>query len=326
MDMDCSILLATRDRSASLERTLASIAAQKAPGISWEVLVADNGSSDDTPAVLEGWAGRLPLRTATEPVPGKNRALNRVLGMARGTLLLFTDDDVVLAPGWLAAHAAAAARWPGHQIFGGIIRPRFPPDPPAWAAREPFASVLFAAYDFGGTEAPTDQLPFGPNYSLRAECLTATAFDDAVGPNGSEYAMGGETELLRRLARGGAKAVYVPDALVEHVVRPEQLTEQFVLDRARRFGRGLVRMGDVTWSPHRLFGAPRYLTRQLLEAWVARAAARLRGDAHRRLVADFRCQVVLGSIAECRETGRPLDPATAERGAGRGHPIAPAIR
>ena len=207
MDMDCSILLATRDRSASLERTLASIAAQKAPGISWEVLVADNGSSDDTPAVLEGWAGRLPLRTATEPVPGKNRALNRVLGMARGTLLLFTDDDVVLAPGWLAAHAAAAARWPGHQIFGGIIRPRFPPDPPAWAAREPFASVLFAAYDFGGTEAPTDQLPFGPNYSLRAECLTATAFDDAVGPNGSEYAMGGETELLRRLARGGAKAV-----------------------------------------------------------------------------------------------------------------------
>jgi GT2 family glycosyltransferase len=259
---------------------------------------------------------------AAEPAPGKNRALNRALGMARGALLLFTDDDVILAPGWLAAHAAAAARWPGHQIFGGIIRPLFPPDPPGWAVHEPFASVLFAAYDLGKTEGPTDDLPFGPNYSLRAECIRAAAFDDGVGPNGSEYAMGGETELLRRLAHGGAKAVYVPDAIVEHVVRPEQLTEQFVLERARRFGRGLVRMGDVSWSPHRLFGAPRYLTRQLLEAWVARAGARLRGDARRRLVAEFRYRVVLGSIAECRETGRPLDPATAARGADRRDAVA----
>ena len=309
--MDCSVLLATRDRAASLERTLASLAAQEAPGLTWEVLVADNGSTDDTPAVLERWAGRLPLRTATEPAPGKNRALNRVLGMARGALLLFTDDDVVVAPGWIAAHAAAAARWPGHQIFGGIIRPLFPPDPPEWAVRQPFASVLFAAYDLGVTERPTGELPFGPNYGLRSECLRAAAFDDGVGPNGREYAMGGETELLRRLARGGAKAVYVPDAVVEHVVRPEQLTEQFALARARRFGRGLVRMGDVPWSPHRLFGAPRYLTRALLEAWVARAVARLRGEAHRRLLTEFRYRVVLGSIAECRETGRPLDPATA---------------
>ena len=324
--MDCSILLATRDRSASLDRTLASLAAQEAPGITWEVVVVDNGSTDDTPAVLEHWADRLPLRAAAEPAPGKNRAVNRAVGMARGGLLLFTDDDVVVAPGWLAAHAAAAARWPGHQIFGGIIRPLFPPDPPEWARHEPFVSVLFAAYDLGPAEGPTDRLPFGPNYSLRAECLRAAAFDEGVGPNGSEYAMGGETELLRRLARGGARAVYVPAAIVEHVVRPEQVTEQFVLERARRFGRGLVRMGDVTWSPHRLFGAPRYLTRQLLEAWVARAGARLRGDPRRRLVAEFRYRALLGSIAECRETGRPVDPSAAGREADRRDAVTQAIR
>src|SRR5512142_2170521 len=217
--MDCSILLATRDRAASLDRTLASIAAQVAPGVEWEVLVDDNGSTDATAAVLQRWATRVPLRSVTEPVPGKNRALNRALGLARGGLLLFTDDDVVALPGWIAAHAAAAARWPDHQIFGGCIQPRFPPDPPAWALRSPFVSVLFAAYDPGGTEGPTAELPFGPNYSLRAACLDARGFDASVGPNGSEYPMGGETELLRRLARGGARAIYVPDAKVEHIVR-----------------------------------------------------------------------------------------------------------
>lgn len=324
--MDCSILLATRNRAASLDQTLASIAAQEAPGIEWEVLVADNGSTDDTAAVIERWAARVPLRSVSEPAPGKNRALNRALGMARGGLLLFTDDDVVAMPGWIAAHVAAAARWPDHQIFGGLIRPRFPPDPPAWALRDPFVSVLFAAYDPGGREGPTAELPFGPNYSLRTECLRATGFDEDVGPNGSEYPMGGETELLRRLARGGARAIYLPDARVEHMVRPEQLTERFALERARRFGRGLVRMGDVTWSPHRLFGAPRYLTRQLVESWIARTTARLGRDPFRRLVAEFRYRAVLGSLAECRESGRPFEPGSSGPGVDGADAIPEAIR
>lgn len=324
--MDCSILLATRDRAASLDRTLASIAAQTAPGIAWEILVADNGSTDETGAVLERWAARVPLRSVTEPAPGKNRALNQALGMARGGLLLFTDDDVVAQPGWIAAHAAAAARWPEHQIFGGRITPRFPPGPPAWALREPFVSVLFAAYDPGGAEGPTTELPFGPNYSLRAECMRGTGFDAAVGPNGSEYAMGGETELLRRLARAGARAVYVPGAAVEHMVRPEQLTERFALERARRFGRGLVHLGDVTWSPHRLFGAPRYLTRLLIEAWLARTAARVGRDPYRRLVTEFRYRAVLGTLAECRESGRPCEPERPARTDGPADAIRAATR
>ena len=72
-------------------------------------------------------------------------------------------------------------------------------------------------------------------------------------------------------------------------------------------------MGDVAWSPHRLFGAPRYLTRQLVEAWIARAAARLGRDRFRRLVAEFRYRALLGAMAECRETGRPAEPASSDR-------------
>lgn len=309
--IDCSVLLATRDRQRSLDRTLASLERQVAPGITWEVLVADNGSTDDTVASLARWSERLPLRWAVEPMPGKNRALNRVLSLTRGRLLLFTDDDVVLAPGWMAAHAGAAARWPNHAIFGGVIRPLFPVPHPAWAAQEPFRSILFAAYEHGTVELPTTHLPFGPNYAVRAPVLVSAGFDAAVGPNGAEYAMGGETEMLRRLTRQGARTVYVPSAVVEHVVRPEQLTHAFVAARAGRFGRGLVRLGDVEWSPHRLFGAPRYLFRQAVQTWLARGWAGLTGGPDERLASEFAYRTVLGSIAECRETGWPLPPSGA---------------
>lgn len=309
--MDCSILLATRDRAASLDRTLASIAAQATEGIRWEVLVADNGSTDGTAAILDRWAERLPLRWAIEPRPGKNRALNRVLGMAHGRLLLFTDDDVIAAPHWIASHWTAAAHWPACDIFAGVIRPQFPARPPEWTRREPFRSVLFAAYEYERDEGPIEHLPFGPNYAIRSLLLGRETFDGTVGPNGSEYAMGGETELLRRLRAKGARTAYVPGAVVEHIIRPEQLSEEFVVARAGRFGRGLVRLGDVEWSPHRLFGVPRYLIRQLVEVWLRRVRARLRGDRFERLAADFAYHTVLGSMAECRESGWPLPPASA---------------
>jgi len=302
------VLLATRDRAASLDSTLESLAAQVAPGTAWEVLVADNGSRDATATALARWSRRLPLRWVGEPRPGKNRALNRLLPMARGRLLLFTDDDVLFAPGWIAGHAAAAARWPDHAIFAGVVRPLFPAPPPSWAMRARFQSILFAAYEHGAVEQPTSQLPFGPNYAIRASTICSTRFDDSVGPNGAEYPMGGETELLRRLTRGGALTVYVPGAVVEHVIRAEQLTETFVIERAMRFGRGLVRLGDVSWSPHRVFGVPRYLLRQLAEAWVARCWARLAHDRDARLARVFAYHTVLGSIAECRESGWPLPP------------------
>ena len=74
---DLSVLIATRDRAGSLARTLDSLVAQEISGLDWELLVVDNGSSDETPAVLARFAKTLPLFALAELRPGKNRALNR---------------------------------------------------------------------------------------------------------------------------------------------------------------------------------------------------------------------------------------------------------
>jgi len=92
-----SIVAATRDRALSLSRLLASLEMLQSPPVLFEVIIADNGSSDDTPRILHEWAqraaGRKVLRVEK---PGKSRALNAALRVAEGQLLAFVDDDVIV--------------------------------------------------------------------------------------------------------------------------------------------------------------------------------------------------------------------------------------
>jgi glycosyltransferase involved in cell wall biosynthesis len=106
--MRLSVVIATRDRAAYVARALASLESQiGAPP--FEVLVVDNGSSDDTRAVVERAAGRgtMPVRYFYEPEPNRGKARNRGIEAAQGTIVAFCDDDVQVPPGWVAAHSAA---------------------------------------------------------------------------------------------------------------------------------------------------------------------------------------------------------------------------
>lgn len=78
-DRTACVLISTRDRAGSLREALSAL--PPSPGVRAEVLVVDNGSADDTPAVLAAAAaaapGHLPLRWLSCPQPGKSRALNQ---------------------------------------------------------------------------------------------------------------------------------------------------------------------------------------------------------------------------------------------------------
>jgi glycosyltransferase involved in cell wall biosynthesis len=94
----CSVVVATRNRSSNLRRLLEGLVQQAAPP-AFEVVVADNGSLDDTPAVIDSFRSELALRSVRVPEPGKGRALNAALALAQGEIIVFTDDDVVPEPG-----------------------------------------------------------------------------------------------------------------------------------------------------------------------------------------------------------------------------------
>lgn len=104
--LDASVVVCTHDRADSLRVTLASLERLRGlDDLTWEVVVVDNASGDETPAVIEACArrGHLPLRPVFEPRLGHARARNAGVRAARGQVVAFTDDDVAVDPGWLRA-------------------------------------------------------------------------------------------------------------------------------------------------------------------------------------------------------------------------------
>ena len=100
--MKLSVIIATRNRAQHLRPCLDSIAAAfaKATPLAAEIVVVDNGSTDNTFQSVTQWAASspLPVRVLSEPKAGLSRAHNRALLAAQGELLAFTDDDCRLHP------------------------------------------------------------------------------------------------------------------------------------------------------------------------------------------------------------------------------------
>jgi glycosyltransferase involved in cell wall biosynthesis len=308
--VDVSVIIATRDRAELLAATLRHLAQQQPGAVTWEAIVVDNGSRDRTPDALREPPPGLPLVALSEPRPGKNRALNRALASARGALLLFSDDDVIPDSSWVAEMWAAASRWPEDDIFGGEVRLAFPDGTPPWL-REPFHPALnFARYGTDEPEGPTTRLPNGPNFAVRARALATLRFSESIGPDGTgAYAMGSETEMLERLRARGARFIYVPTAVVRHLVQPHQLGTRYLLGRSYRLGRGEVRRRAGRGAPPpRLFGAPRHLWREIAAAGAA-AVASLPVGKQRRLAAALRVARLWGMIREHRTAARAASPA-----------------
>ncbi len=302
--MDVSVIMATRDRADLLEATLGHLARQQAGGRAWELVVADNGSTDRTPAVLEAAAARLPLVRVSEPTPSKNRALNRALAVARGGLHLFTDDDVVPEDDWVARMAAAADRWPQHAIFAGRITPLFPAGTPDWLRAHPFSDHAFARFELAQEEGPITTLPYGPNFMVRAAAMAGVRYNEAIGPSGEDYVSGSETELLLRLARQGCGVVWVPDASVEHVIRPDQLDVGWLLGRSYRRGRSFVELGFLRQDPGpRVAGVPLRMWRRLVKEWMYALSGTF-GDPQRRFLRGVDYHFVRGCIRQYRLRAR----------------------
>lgn len=240
-DLDATVLLTTRNRAALLRSTLNAFQRMRTSGVTWEIVVVDNGSSDETDDVLEQAASQLPLRVVREPSPGKSAALNRALPLIRARLVLLTDDDVRPCSEWMTAYVAAARRWPQHRVFGGPIKPLFPNGTPDWLMNHPCTVPAFARFTLDAPEGPMSLLPFGPNVAFRADALRDVVLSPHVGPRGTSYPMGTDIELIRRVLMNDEQVVYVPAAATGHVVRPEQITHKWLMQRAYNLGRSAPR-------------------------------------------------------------------------------------
>jgi glycosyltransferase involved in cell wall biosynthesis len=280
-----SVVIATRNRRALLAQTLEALARQTWASDRFEIVIADNGSTDDTRGVIERAAsapGAPSIRYLLVTTPGKSHAINAALREARGDLLALTDDDVLPEPNWIERLAAALTET-NADFAAGRILPRWESAPPAWMSSALYG--VLAVPDNGETRlniggAREDVIPIGANMAVRAAVVRHVGgLRPDLGKLEGTLRTGEDHEFFLRMLHAGYRGVYEPTALVHHWVPDERLERGYFRRWLYQNGRDVARLEtDYTQGIRRFLGIPRYLWRVAAADAVTVARAVLTGD------------------------------------------------
>ena len=183
------------NEAAHVDEQLAALAAQTYTD-DWELVIADNGSTDGTVTRVQAWADRLPIRVIdASGAIGAGPARNLGVAAALGTALVFCDGDDVVDPGWLAAHAVALDR--ADLVAGAIAS---------------FTDGTAVTETLRSTRAPT--LLGWRAYAQGANCSVRRAAFETVGGFRDDQRYGEDVDLSWRMQLDGFTLAYAPDAVV----------------------------------------------------------------------------------------------------------------
>ncbi|GBH32186.1 glycosyltransferase [Sphingobium xenophagum] len=232
--MDLSLIICTRNRAGSLGRCLDSVA-QLQFDKSWEFVLVDNGSTDETRTVVEAWAAAapMPLRYVHEAVPGLSKARNAGLRAARGEIIAFTDDDCYPAPDFLLRTMAAFEDTRLGFVSGRIML-HDPTDYPA-TINESTVPLRFPAGRYLAPGAIK-----GANLSFRRAALDQAKWFDPQFGSGALFPSE-DIDTAARVARYGWDGAYDPSIVVSHH-HGRKAADIGSLHKAYAIGRGAYHM------------------------------------------------------------------------------------
>ena len=300
--MDISVIMATYKRADLIKQTLESFISLNTRDIIWQLIISDNAGDAQTERIVRSYENRLPLQFLKSSKRGKNAALNSALSKAEGELFVFTDDDIIADPAWLKQLWEGIKRWPEHAVFGGRIEPSWPDGKIPFQGLEPaFINSSYVIANWGISEGPISSgKVWGPNMAIRRTVFDkGYRFNELIGPQGGNYIMGSETELTKRLERDGYGAVYLPKALVYHIIRKEQTKPSWIYGRAFRYGRSDV-YEDIQEDVPMVKGVPRYLYRLMMINFLKFIFAALTFQRKKRIECGIDYWMVRGRIYEYR--------------------------
>lgn len=229
---DVSIAIPTRNRAASLARTLTNLTKIVVPkDVEVEVLVVDNGSSDETGEIsLKAVGPWGDVRLLRQPMVGVSRARNLAIRETQSPILIFVDDDVRPDPDWLVRMIRDFDD-PELMVLGGGIT-LDPAICPGWM--EPWHHTLFASTDFPHL---TGDSPRSANIGFRRECFRdGVGFDPEIGA-GTRYGFAEEYLLVKGLRQNGYRVRLNRNARVIHEFDPSRLNPECLVGMAQGTGR-----------------------------------------------------------------------------------------
>jgi len=200
--------------------------------VSWEILVVDNNSKDETAKVVEGFELRYPavVRYLFEPQQGISNARNAGIRAARGKILAFIDDDETADTTWLENLTAnlRSEQWAG---TGGRVVPRWSSPPPRWwSSKSSFLMGPLAAFEADASQEELADPPFGANMAFQRQVFEKYGgFRPDLGRSGKNLLGNEDTEFGRRLMAAGERLRYEPAAVTYHPVEPFRIRRGYFL-------------------------------------------------------------------------------------------------
>ena len=236
-----SVIIPTRNRAKLLAKTLMSIEQQTMLKEEFEVIVIDNGSTDETPKVLAEFSDRMNVQSIFEPQPGLHVGRHSGLFAAKANELVFIDDDIEAFPIWLQTISNVFLSDKKIALVGGKNLPNYETPPPFWILElwnkgNSYGNVLedLSVLDFGDNEREiSPYYVFGCNFSVRKEIiLKAGGFHpDGFPFDKIRYRGDGETHISDFVRDSNCIAYYHPGASVKHWVPTDRMTEEYFCKR-----------------------------------------------------------------------------------------------
>lgn len=238
--MEFSVIIAAYNRCDSLRRLLMSIGENfDRCEADYEVIVANNARDPKVAADIATLVGEYQgahgdnVRHIEESLPGKCRAQNKAIRLARGDVLAFFDDDVVVTPGWLRVAGRHFRETSNQAMQGSVLIP------PEWRDNETFLrehhkfkTINFARYS---RKLKNLKTLTGANMAVRRDVFSRIGFfNEDLGPG--RLGISEDVEFAGRLVRSGGIIGYEPEAAVYHEVDWSRLTEEFFRERHRQQG------------------------------------------------------------------------------------------
>src|SRR5688500_703326 len=274
--LEVSVVIPTYNRSELLRGAVLSLLQQDAERSTFEIVIVDNNSADDTKNVVESLmeSDSGNIRYVQEHRQGNAYARNTGIQHTRGSIIAFIDDDVVVERNWIRTLTAALDEDQDLSFVGGRVLPQWSEPPPSWLTDEHWSPL--ALLDYG----PNELTIAGPNPPglLTANIALRRSVFQEVGPFSPRLQRVKEGigsmedhEFLMRVCRSGKKGKYLPHLIATALVEPQRLTKHYHRRWHTGHGRFYAMMRDPEWerSQFRIANVPGHLYKQTaLEAFT----------------------------------------------------------
>lgn len=235
-----SAIICTYNRAGFLPQLFESIENQSLSINSFEVIIINNNSTDNTETICRAFMQNnadLAIKYVVEEKQGLSHARNRGIAESNGEILTFLDDDAFLSDSFLETVLRHFQNNPDVDCVGGRIYLHYEDAPPAWVSK--YMAEMFGYYDPGSKPMVyrKRKFPRGSNMSFRRSVFDkAGVFNTHLGRTGENMLGAEEKELFFRIHRQGLKTVYLPHALVYHRVPSSRLEMPYVIRQIQGIG------------------------------------------------------------------------------------------